>query len=89
MMNSRLWRISNRLYAGACFFRGVTEILYNSLCSNRISTKAEICAGAVLLGDISVGANSITRANAVVLEDAPENSITLGVPATIKRRKMS
>ncbi len=46
-----------------------------------------IGAGAVILGDISIGDNSIIGANAVVLEDVPENSIALGVPAVIKRRK--
>lgn len=41
-------------------------------------------AGAVLLGDITVGANSLVGANAVVIKDIPENSVAVGVPAIIK-----
>ncbi|WP_242983443.1 hypothetical protein [Faecalibacterium prausnitzii] len=47
-----------------------------------------IGAGAVILGDISVGDNSIIGANAVVLEDVPENAIAVGVPAVIKSRNV-
>ena len=48
-MNSRLWKISHRLYAGggARFLGRVTEIVYNTLCGNGISTKAEIGEGTV------------------------------------------
>lgn len=51
-----------------------------------IGDNVMIGAGAVILGEITVGDNSIIGANAVVLNDVPENSIALGVPATIKRR---
>lgn len=53
----------------------------------KIGNNVMIGAGAVILGDISVGDNSIIGANAVVLENVPENSIAMGVPAIIKRRK--
>src|SRR5271170_1377480 len=42
----------------------------------------DIGAGAKLLGRITIGDNSIIGANAVVLDDVPENSIAIGVPAT-------
>ena len=43
-------------------------------------------AGAVLLGDIKVGDNAKIGANAVVLEDIPENSTAVGAPARIIKR---
>lgn len=43
-------------------------------------------AGAVLLGDIKVGDNVKIGANAVVLEDIPENSTAVGAPARIIKR---
>lgn len=44
-----------------------------------------IGAGAVILGAISIGDNSIIGANAVVTHSVPANSLALGVPATIKK----
>ena len=43
-----------------------------------------IGAGAVLLGDITIGDNSIIGANAVVVKSIPSDSIAVGVPASIK-----
>lgn len=44
-----------------------------------------IGAGAVILGDVMIGDNSIIGANAVVTHSIPENSLAVGVPATIKK----
>jgi serine O-acetyltransferase len=52
-----------------------------------IGNNVDIGAGAKLLGRITIGDNSIIGANAVVLSDVPENSIAIGVPATIKPRR--
>lgn len=46
----------------------------------RIENNVMIGAGAVILGEISIGAK------AVVLEGVPANSIAMGVPTIIKRR---
>lgn len=54
----------------------------------KIGNNVMIGAGAVILGHISVGDNSIIGANAVVLKNVPENSIAVGVPAVIKRKKV-
>jgi serine O-acetyltransferase len=43
--------------------------------------------GARVLGPIRVGARSVIGANAVVLEDVPEDSVAIGVPAIVRPRK--
>jgi serine O-acetyltransferase len=43
-------------------------------------------AGAVVLGDITIGARSQIGANAVVVRDAPADSILVGIPAHARPR---
>lgn len=43
-------------------------------------------AGAAVLGDITIGANSRIGANAVVVKTAPANSVVVGVPGQIVTR---
>jgi serine O-acetyltransferase len=52
-----------------------------------IGNNVDIGAGAKLLGPIRIGDNSIIGANAVVIQDVPENSIAIGVPAVVKPRR--
>jgi serine O-acetyltransferase len=52
-----------------------------------IGDRADIGVGAVILGPISIGHDSIVGANAVVLQDVPPEHIALGVPAVIRPRK--
>ena len=42
-----------------------------------------IGAGAKVLGPLTVGCNSIIGANAVVINDVPEHSVAVGIPARI------
>ncbi|MNH36160.1 Serine acetyltransferase [compost metagenome] len=49
----------------------------------------DIGAGAKVLGNIRIGDNVAIGSNAVVLIDVPDNSLAVGVPATIKARKPS
>ncbi len=42
-----------------------------------------IAAGAKILGDIKIGANSRVGANSVVLKDVPSNATAVGIPARI------
>ena len=44
-------------------------------------------AGAVILGPISVGSNSIIGANTVVTRDVPENVIVFGVPGKVIKER--
>ena len=44
-------------------------------------------AGAKVLGNITIGKNSMVGANAVVIRDVPEHSTVVGVPGRITRTK--
>ena len=50
-----------------------------------ICNNVKIGAGAVVLGPIVIGSNSIIGANSVVIDDIPPNSIACGIPARVKR----
>jgi serine O-acetyltransferase len=43
-------------------------------------------AGAVIVGDIVVGAGAVVGANAVVVADVPPGAVVGGVPARILRQ---
>lgn len=51
-----------------------------------IGDRVTIGAGAKVLGDIAVGADSRIGANAVVVRSVPDNSVVVGVPGQIVRR---
>lgn len=51
----------------------------------RIGNNVMIGAGAVILGNITIGDDSIIGANAVVTHSIPKNSLAVGVPAIIKK----
>lgn len=51
-----------------------------------IGDNVTLCVGAKVLGNISVGNGSIVAANAVVLDNVPENVVVAGVPAKIVKR---
>lgn len=52
-----------------------------------IGNRADIGAGAKVLGNIRVGDDVAIGANAVVITDVPDNCIAVGVPAKIRPRK--
>ena len=56
-------------------------------CAPIIGNDVDIGAGAKILGPITVGNNVVIGANAVVIDDVPDHSIAVGVPAVIKARK--
>ena len=51
-----------------------------------IGDRVLIGAGAKLLGPITVGADSVVGAGAVVIRDAPPHSLVVGMPATARPR---
>jgi serine O-acetyltransferase len=48
-----------------------------------IEDRVDIGCGAVVLGDVTVGHDSVIGANAVVLKDVPPFSVAAGVPAKV------
>jgi serine acetyltransferase len=42
--------------------------------------------GCKILGDVTIGDNVVVRANSLVLNDVPSNSIAVGNPARILKR---
>lgn len=48
----------------------------------------DIGTGAKILGKITIGNNVNIGANAVVICDVPDNSIAVGIPATIKPKRL-
>ncbi|HEY4339879.1 MAG TPA: hypothetical protein VGM97_08030 [Steroidobacteraceae bacterium] len=54
----------------------------------KIGNNVDIGAGAKVLGAITIGNDVVVGANAVVICDVPDNSIAVGIPAVIKRKRM-
>jgi serine O-acetyltransferase len=52
-----------------------------------IENGADIGAGAVILGDVVVGAGARIGANAVVLDDVPAGAVAVGAPARVVRTR--
>jgi serine O-acetyltransferase len=52
-----------------------------------IGDRVDIGCGAVILGNITIGDDSVIGANAVVLKDVPPSSIAVGVPARVIPRR--
>lgn len=52
-----------------------------------IGTRCVISTGAKILGGVTIGDDCIIGANAVVLTNVPSNSVAVGVPARIIRKK--
>lgn len=52
-----------------------------------IGNNCEICTGAKVLGPIRLGDNVVIGANAVMLQDAPDNTVWAGVPAKMIKKK--
>lgn len=48
-----------------------------------IEDRVDVGCGAVILGNITVGNDSVIGANAVVLKDVPPHSVAAGVPAKV------
>jgi len=51
-----------------------------------LGDRVTVGAGAKILGDIRVGADSRVGANAVVVRSVPENSVVVGIPGQVVRK---
>lgn len=52
-----------------------------------IAARADIGAGACILGNIRIGEGAVIGANAVVLRDVPDGAVAVGVPAKIIKQR--
>ena len=71
-------------------YHGVTLGGTSSLHEKRHPTLGDdviVGAGATVLGAVTVGSHSIVGANAVVVADAPANSVLVGSPAVARPRR--
>ena len=55
----------------------------------KIGNNVFIGCGAKILGNVKIGDNAKIGANAVVINDVPENSTAVGIPAKIVRKRIS
>lgn len=53
-----------------------------------IEDRCDIGTGAVILGSVRIGHDSIIGANAVVIDDIPPYSVAVGVPAKVIKRRL-
>lgn len=60
---------------------------YNDNSFPTIGNNVTICAGAKVIGGVTIGDDVIVGANAVVVKDIPSHSIVVGVPAKIIKRR--
>ena len=51
-----------------------------------LGDNVEVCCGAKIIGGVRIGNNVIIGANAVVVNDIPDNCVIAGVPAKIIKR---
>ncbi len=70
---------------GVTIYQNVTLGQNHDRCPS-IGNNVTIYAGAKIVGNIKVGNNAIIGANAVVINDVPDDCIAVGVPARIIRR---
>ena len=52
-----------------------------------VGDNVSVGVGAVILGPVYIGSNSIIGANSVVTQDVPENAIVAGIPAKIIKER--
>lgn len=75
--------------ANATIFQGVTigarelDFEYKEENRPKIHDDVIIGAGAKVIGGLTIGSNARIGANAVVIEDVPQSSLAVGVPARI------
>lgn len=77
-----------RLGNNVTIFQNVTIGRSDTYVANypKIGDNVIIYAGAVIVGDVEIGANCIIGANSVVTKSIPDNSIAVGAPAKIISR---
>lgn len=76
--------ISAKAIGNNCWINQQVTIGYtNDVDAPIIGNNVSIKAGAIVIGNVHIGDNSIVGANAVVTHDVPANVVVAGVPAKI------
>ncbi|CAM8669738.1 CysE Serine acetyltransferase [Comamonadaceae bacterium] len=79
--------IAARKIGSYCWInQGVTIGYSNATDCPTLGDRVTVNAGAVIVGDVYIGNDSIVGANAVVVKSVPEKCTVVGVPARIVRR---
>lgn len=82
--------VSAKKIGDRCWINQQVTIGYEQDRAPIIGNDVRICAGAIIIGDVKIGDNSIIGAGSVVTTDIPSNQIWGGVPARyIKKVKGS
>ena len=78
--------IGNNVYIGTCVTIGGTTKKYEV---PTIGDNSFISSGAKILGPVKVGKNCVIGANAVVLNDIPDNCVAVGMPARVVKKDIN
>jgi serine O-acetyltransferase len=78
--------IGDNVYIGTCVTIGGTTKKHEV---PQIGDNTIISSGAKILGPIKIGKNCVIGANAVVLDDIPDSSVAVGIPAKIIKKNIN
>ena len=79
--------IAARSIGENCHINQQVTIGYNGSESSIIGNNVTVTAGAIVIGNVSIGDNSIIGAGTVVTKDVPERAIVVGSSARTLRVK--
>ena len=78
--------IGARSIGEECWINQQVTIGYEQDRQPVIGSHVRICAGAIIVGDVTIGDNSVIAAGAVVTRDVPAGEIWGGVPARLIKK---
>ena len=78
--------ISAKSVGKYCWINQQVTIGYEGDKNPIIGDNVRICAGAIIIGDVTIGNNAVIGAGAVVTKDVPEGEVWAGVPAKFIKR---
>jgi serine O-acetyltransferase len=78
--------ISAKSIGNDCKINQQVTIGYQGFDSPVLNDNVTVTAGAKIIGNVTIGSNTIVGANAVVIKDVPNNCTVVGIPAYIVKR---